>query len=108
MIAAERLAQPPGLIGSLVQDLETISEEAEEERPSQSLPLDLLDTASSTSLSPSESGNGVPPGYTGPTIEIQQGCPARNGAGGSERIRSGHGMTFGPASAAPSTIRTLQ
>ena len=31
MIAAERLAQPPGIVGSLVQDLETISEEAEEE-----------------------------------------------------------------------------
>ena len=49
MIAAEREAQPPGLLGSLVQDLEAISEEAEEEIPFQSLPLDLLGTASSTS-----------------------------------------------------------
>ena len=47
MIAAEQVAQPPGLIGSLVQDLETISEEAEEETPFQSLPLDLLNTAAS-------------------------------------------------------------
>ena len=31
MIAAEQLAQPPGIVGSLVQDLETISEEGEEE-----------------------------------------------------------------------------
>ena len=49
MIAAEQEAQPPGLLGSLVQDLETISEEAAEETPFQSLPLDLLGTASSTS-----------------------------------------------------------
>lgn len=49
MIAAEQEAQPPGLLGSLVQDLETISEEAAEEIPFQSLPLDLLDTVSSTS-----------------------------------------------------------
>ena len=54
MIAAEHLAQPPGLIGSLVQDLETISEEAEEETPFQSLPLDLLNTASSAFSLPSE------------------------------------------------------
>ena len=57
MIAAEQEAQPPGLIGSLVQDLEVISEEAEEETPFQSLPLDLLGTASSTSSSPSGSGS---------------------------------------------------
>ena len=49
MIAAEQEPQPPGFLGSLVQDLETISEEAEEEIPFQSLPLDLLGTASSTS-----------------------------------------------------------
>ena len=36
MIAAEQLAQPPGIVGSLVQDLETISEEGEEEILSQS------------------------------------------------------------------------
>ena len=54
MIAAEQLAQPPGLIGSLVQDLETIAEEVEEETPFQSLPLDLSSTVSSTSLLPSE------------------------------------------------------
>ena len=54
MIAAEQVAQPPGLIGSLVQDLETISEEAEEETPFQSLPLDLLNTASSAFSLPSE------------------------------------------------------
>ena len=47
MIEAEQAAQPLGLVGSLVQDLETISEEAEEETPFQSLPLDLLNTASS-------------------------------------------------------------
>ena len=31
LIAAEQLAQPPGVVGSLVQDLEAISEEGEEE-----------------------------------------------------------------------------
>ena len=54
MIAAEQVAQPPGLIGSLVQDLEVISEEAEEEIPFQSLPLDLLNPASSAFSLPSE------------------------------------------------------
>lgn len=54
MIEAEQAAQPLGLVGSLVQDLETISEEAEEETPFQSLPLDLLDTASSAFSLPSE------------------------------------------------------
>ena len=42
MIAAEQLAQPPGIVGSLVQDLETISEEAEEETLSQTPLPDLL------------------------------------------------------------------
>ena len=45
MIAAEQLAQPPGIVGSLVQDLETISEEAEEETLSQTPSPDLLDTS---------------------------------------------------------------
>ena len=54
MIEAEQAAQPLGLVGSLVQDLETISEEAEEETPFQSLPLDLLNTASSAFSLPSE------------------------------------------------------
>ena len=44
MIAAEQLAQPPGIVGSLVQDLETISEEDEEEILSQSPSPDLFDT----------------------------------------------------------------
>ena len=44
MIAAERLAQPPGIVGSLVQDLETISEEAEEETLFQTPSPDPLDT----------------------------------------------------------------
>jgi hypothetical protein len=51
MIEAEQAAQPLGLVGSLVQDLETISEE---ETPFQSLPLDLLNTASSAFSLPSE------------------------------------------------------
>ena len=38
LVAAEARAQPPGLVGSLVQDLEAISEEAEEETLSQILP----------------------------------------------------------------------
>ena len=45
MIAAERLAQPPGIVGSLVQDLETISEEAEEETLFQTPSPDPLDTS---------------------------------------------------------------
>jgi len=48
MIAAERLAQPPGIVGSLVQDLETISEEGEEET--------LFQTPSPDPLSISEEG----------------------------------------------------
>jgi len=36
LVAAESRAQPPGLVGSLVQDLEAISEEGEEETLSQS------------------------------------------------------------------------
>jgi hypothetical protein len=44
LIAAEQEAQPPGIVGSLVQDLETISEEAEEETLSLTRPPGLLDT----------------------------------------------------------------
>ena len=42
MIAAEQLAQPPGIVGSLIQDLETISEEGEEETLFQTPSPDLL------------------------------------------------------------------
>ncbi len=44
LIAAEQLAQPPGVVGSLVQDLEAISEEGEEETLFQTPSPDLLDT----------------------------------------------------------------
>ena len=53
MIAAERLAQPPGIVGSLVQDLETISEEAEEETLFQTPSPDLLGTFEEESLTQS-------------------------------------------------------
>ena len=53
MIAAEQLAQPPGIVGSLVQDLETISEEAEEETLFQTPSPDLLGTFEEESLTPS-------------------------------------------------------
>ena len=53
MIAAEQEAQPPGIVGSLVQDLETISEEAEEETLFQTPSPDLLDTFEEESLTPS-------------------------------------------------------
>ena len=43
LVAAERRAQPPGLVGSLVQDLEAISEEDEEETLAQSQTLPLSD-----------------------------------------------------------------
>ena len=52
MIAAEQLAQPPGIVGSLVQDLETISEEGEEET--------LFQTPSPDLLSISEEGFSIP------------------------------------------------
>ena len=42
LIAAEQLAQPAGIVGSLMQDLETISEEGEEEPLSQIPSPDLL------------------------------------------------------------------
>ena len=53
MIAAERLAQPTGIVGSLVQDLETISEEGEEETLFQTPSPDLLDTFGEESSIPS-------------------------------------------------------
>ena len=53
MIAAEQEAQPPGIVGSLVQDLETISEEAEEETLFQTPSPDLLDTFGEESLTQS-------------------------------------------------------
>ena len=53
MVAAEQLAQPPGIVGSLVQDLETISEEGEEEILSQSPSPDLLGTFGEESSIPS-------------------------------------------------------
>ena len=53
MIAAEQLAQPPGIVGSLVQDLDTLSEEAEEETLFQTPSPDLLDTFGEESLTPS-------------------------------------------------------
>ena len=42
LIAAEQQAQPPGVVGSLVQDLEAISEEGEEETLFQTPSPDLL------------------------------------------------------------------
>ena len=48
LIAAEQAAQPPGVVGSLVQDLEAISEEGEEET--------LFQTPSPDPLSISEEG----------------------------------------------------
>ena len=53
LIAAEQLAQPPGVVGSLVQDLETISEEGEEETLFQTPLPDLLDTSLEGSSIPS-------------------------------------------------------
>jgi len=53
MIAAEQLAQPPGIVGSLVQDLETISEEGEEETLFQTPSPDLLSISEEESLTPS-------------------------------------------------------
>ena len=53
MIAAEQLAQPPGIVGSLVQDLETISEEGEEETLFQTPLPDLLGTFGEESLTQS-------------------------------------------------------
>jgi len=53
LIAAERLAQPPGIVGSLVQDLEAISEEGEEETLFQTPSPDLLDTFGEESSIPS-------------------------------------------------------
>ncbi len=53
LIAAERLAQPPGVVGSLVQDLEAISEEGEEETLFQTPSPDLLDTFGEESSIPS-------------------------------------------------------
>ena len=45
LIAAARLAPPPGIVGSLVQDLEAISEEGEEETLFQTPSPDPLDTS---------------------------------------------------------------
>ena len=53
MIAAEQLAQPPGIVGSLVQDIETISEEGEEEILFQTPSPALLGTFEEESLTPS-------------------------------------------------------
>ena len=53
LIAAEQQAQPPGVVGSLVQDLEAISEEGEEETLFQTPSPDLLDTFGEESSIPS-------------------------------------------------------
>lgn len=53
LIAAEQEAQPPGVVGSLVQDLEAISEEGEEETLFQTPSPDLLGTFGEESSIPS-------------------------------------------------------
>ena len=53
LIAAEQLAQPPGIVGSLMQDLEAISEEGEEETLFQTPSPDLLGTFGEESSIPS-------------------------------------------------------
>ena len=44
MIAAEQEAQPPGIVGSLIDDIETISDQAAEETLAQTPSPDLSGT----------------------------------------------------------------